>query len=254
MLLAGATTLRTTIAAAALAIAGTTLLTVLVEGGEAGKPKTRSTITLQGSIDGSEYVYTGEVRSPKAVCERGRTVQLRNTGSPGSVQGADTTGADGTYEIRQGIDGLAGDYFTKVTRKTTPHRVCKPAVAPTIPLPCPRAAEPAARGTCRAARPHVPSTVSLHAEPDGADFVFRGRVRSERDACERRRNVRITAGHGFGGPVVEEGVAKTDSSGRYELRVKGASNTIGGYRATALRKETDRLICTIARSPVKGGI
>lgn len=104
-----------------------------------------------------------------------------------------------------------------------------------------------------AAKPRVSSTVSLHTSSEPPDFIFRGRVRSDEGACERRRRVRITAGNGYGASPVEEGIVRTDSEGRYKLVVEAQENTSGNYRATALRKETRRVICRIARSAIDPG-
>ena len=99
------------------------------------------------------------------------------------------------------------------------------------------------------AKPRIPSTISLRVAHEGDDFVFRGRVRSAEPRCERRR-VEITAANGFGSEPVLEGTVRTDETGRYELRVPAATNTIGNYRAKALRKERRRFICKAARSEI----
>lgn len=100
------------------------------------------------------------------------------------------------------------------------------------------------------AKPRHPSTISLRTAQEGAEFVFRGRVRSEKPACLRRK-VEITAGH-FGPKSKPhlEGVTRTNRRGRYELRVLAETNTIGDYRAKALRKERPRFVCKAARSEI----
>jgi hypothetical protein len=100
------------------------------------------------------------------------------------------------------------------------------------------------------AKPRTPSTITIRAVDKGEDFFFRGRVRSEDPRCERRRRVEITAGNGFLEEPVVEGVVRTDGAGRYELQVKTAENSIGGYRAKALRKARRTYICTTARSEI----
>lgn len=101
------------------------------------------------------------------------------------------------------------------------------------------------------AKPRIPSTVTRRAVDEGEDFFFRGRVRSEDDRCERRRKVEITAGNSAarGGPIIE-GVVRTDETGRYELQVKTAKNSIGNYQARALRKSRRAYVCRAARSPI----
>ena len=105
-------------------------------------------------------------------------------------------------------------------------------------------------GPLATAKPRIASTVSLQTKEEDPDFVFRGRVRSDKPACERNRRVRITAGNVGDVPPEEEGVVKTDESGRYELRVPQEFNTLGHYKATALKKTRPGFICRVARSEV----
>lgn len=100
------------------------------------------------------------------------------------------------------------------------------------------------------AKPRIPSTVTLRTVDEGEDFFFRGRVRSEDERCERRRKVEITAGNGFAPEPIVEGVVRTDENGRYELQVKTAENSIGNYRARALRKSRRAFVCKAARSEI----
>lgn len=100
------------------------------------------------------------------------------------------------------------------------------------------------------AKPRIPSTVTLRAVDEGKDFFFRGRVRSDDARCERRRRVQITAGNGFASKPIVEGVVRTDENGRYELQVKTAENSIGNYRATALRRSRRSYVCRAARSEI----
>jgi hypothetical protein len=101
-----------------------------------------------------------------------------------------------------------------------------------------------------AAKPKVPSTITLRTALEGDEFVFRGRVRSEEPKCERNRKVKITAGHPFDPTPHKEGTVRTDEDGRYELRVPAATNTFGGYRAKALRKAKRRFVCKRAVSEI----
>ena len=104
--------------------------------------------------------------------------------------------------------------------------------------------------TGETATPRYESTVSLRVTSEGDETVFRGRVRSEDDRCERRR-VRITAGNGFKSPPEPEGTTRTDATGRYELRVQTKFNNIGNYRAKALRKSRRAYVCKPARSDIE---
>lgn len=101
-----------------------------------------------------------------------------------------------------------------------------------------------------AAKPRFQSTISLRVTQEGDDTVFRGRVRSEDDRCERRRRVEVTAGNDGLGKPHPEGTARTDERGRYELRVPTEFNTIGNYRAKALRKSRRAFVCRAARSEI----
>ena len=51
--------------------------------------------------------------------------------------GADLTNRRGHWEIRQGADGLAGDYYAKVKRKVTNRFICKEARSRSVPAPNP---------------------------------------------------------------------------------------------------------------------
>jgi len=102
-----------------------------------------------------------------------------------------------------------------------------------------------------AAKPKYDSSISLKTAPEGDEFVFRGRVRSEQPRCKRRRRVEVTAGHDFSARgTILEGVTRTDRRGRYELRVEAEQNTLGGYRAKTPRKARKRHVCKGARTPV----
>ena len=101
-----------------------------------------------------------------------------------------------------------------------------------------------------AAKPRFASTITLRPVEEGEDFFFRGRVRSDEPRCERRRKVEITAGNGAADDPIVEGVVRTDEAGRYELRVKTAQNSIGNYRARALRKARRAFVCKPARSEI----
>ena len=100
------------------------------------------------------------------------------------------------------------------------------------------------------AKPRIPSTITLRPVEQGEDFYFRGRVRSDDPRCERRRKVEITAGNGGASEPIPEGLVRTDENGRYELRVKTAQNSIGNYRAKALRKARRTFVCKPARSEI----
>lgn len=101
-----------------------------------------------------------------------------------------------------------------------------------------------------AAKPRIPSTVSLRVTQEGEDTVFRGRVRSEDERCERRRKIEVTGGNDEFGEPHPEGTTRTNRRGRYELRVPTEFNTIGNYRAKALRKSRPAFVCKAARSEI----
>jgi hypothetical protein len=130
----GKISVRLLVGAAVAAVAVLALLGTA----SAHKPRIQSKVTIHTFYDtqSSEFVYYGRVRSDERACRRHRTVLLVNEQGSGAV-GADLTNRRGHWEIRQGSDGLSGDYYARVKRKVTNRFICKGARSRSVPAPSP---------------------------------------------------------------------------------------------------------------------
>ena len=99
----------------------------------AGKPKVESEITYRNGVEDLAFVHEGKVKSALQSCVKGRTVKLYSEKDPGSFA-LDTTNRDGKYRIELPGDGIASDYYTKVTKEETQNAICKAAESKHKPL------------------------------------------------------------------------------------------------------------------------
>lgn len=102
-------------------------------------------------------------------------------------------------------------------------------------------------GVATATKPAFESKISIHAHYDsgspGAAYVYQGRVRSDRAACERHRTVRLF--NQQGSQALDQ--TSTDANGHWRITM-GADGLAGNYWAVTPRREGQHAICKRARS------
>jgi hypothetical protein len=101
----------------------------------AGTQKVDSKVTYRNSFDDGtlKYIHEGEVKSDLKKCERDRTVRLYGEGVVGFFDSTQTNAA-GEYRFEMDGDGIAGKYFTRVTKESKGSAVCKFDESPHKPL------------------------------------------------------------------------------------------------------------------------
>jgi len=100
----------------------------------AGQPKADSEISYRNLVKGSLYIHKGKVRSESPKCVKGRTVELYGEGFDEKPFEREPTDADGRYKFKMKQDSIAGDYYTRVTRKVKQSVICKAAESKHKPL------------------------------------------------------------------------------------------------------------------------
>ncbi|MDQ2675662.1 MAG: hypothetical protein M3Y34_02545 [Actinomycetota bacterium] len=99
----------------------------------AGVPKAESEISYRNYLQTSTFIHKGKVRSESAKCVKKRTVELYGEGFEKPFE-RQLTNAKGRYKFIMKQDSIAGDYYTRVTRKVKASVVCKAAESKHKPL------------------------------------------------------------------------------------------------------------------------